>query len=43
VRENMVKANPGPPTFELAAKTLESMGDRKGAAVWRKRAPRSAH
>lgn len=43
VLESMVTANPGPPTFELAAKTLESMGDRKGAAVWRKRAPRSVH
>jgi arylsulfatase A-like enzyme len=35
--EKMVAANPQPATFELAAKTLESMGDRKGGAIWRQR------
>ncbi len=35
--ESMVAANPSPDTIELAAKTLESMGDRKGAARWRRR------
>jgi hypothetical protein len=35
----MVAANPTPETIELAAKTLESMGDRKGAAAWRQRVP----
>jgi len=35
--ERMVAANPSPETLELAAKTLESMGDQKGAATWRKR------
>ena len=38
--ERMVAANPTPETFELAAKTLESMGDRRGAAAWRRRIPR---
>jgi hypothetical protein len=37
VLERMVAANPTPATFELAAKTLESMGDRTGAVAWRKR------
>jgi arylsulfatase A-like enzyme/Flp pilus assembly protein TadD len=34
--EKMVAANPTPETIEMAAKTLESMGDRKGAAMWRR-------
>jgi len=29
---------PAPETFELAAKTLESMGDARGAQAWRRRA-----
>jgi hypothetical protein len=43
VLESMVAANRVPATFELAAKTLESMGDRKGAAAWRRRAPRPTY
>jgi arylsulfatase A-like enzyme/Flp pilus assembly protein TadD len=35
--EQMMAANPTPETGELAAKTLESMGDRKGAMTWRRR------
>jgi choline-sulfatase len=35
--ERMVAANPQPETLELAAKTLESMGDPRGAAAWRGR------
>jgi predicted Zn-dependent protease len=35
--EKMVAANPTPETIEIAAKTLESMGDAKGAALWRRR------
>jgi arylsulfatase A-like enzyme len=38
--ERMVAARPQPETMELAAKTLESMGDRRGAAVWRRRGSR---
>ena len=38
--ERMVKAAPGPDTVELAAKTLESMGDPRGARAWRDRAGR---
>jgi tetratricopeptide (TPR) repeat protein len=38
--ERMVAANPTPETIELAAKTLDSMGDAKGAAAWRKRLAR---
>lgn len=38
--ERMVAANPTPETIALAAKTLESMGDRGGAAAWRRRVPR---
>ena len=42
--ESMVAANPAPETMELAAKTLESMGDKKGGAAWRKRiSGRSIH
>jgi arylsulfatase A-like enzyme len=37
VLEKMVAANPTAETLEIAAKTLESMGDRKGAAAWRRR------
>jgi tetratricopeptide (TPR) repeat protein len=37
VLEQMAAANPTPATFELAAKTLESMGDTKGAREWRSR------
>jgi hypothetical protein len=32
----MYKANPRPETLELAAKTLESIGDATGAARWRR-------
>jgi tetratricopeptide (TPR) repeat protein len=32
--ESMYRANPSPATAALAAKTLESMGDRAGAARW---------
>jgi arylsulfatase A-like enzyme/Flp pilus assembly protein TadD len=35
--EAMVAANPGRETLELAAKTLESMGDAQGARAWRRR------
>ena len=34
----MASASPGAATFELAAKTLESMGDARGAQAWRRRA-----
>jgi len=43
VLEQMVAASPGAATLELAAKTLESMGDRRGAEVWRGRKGRSRH
>ena len=33
----MYAANPQPATAELAAKTLESIGDSTGAAKWRRR------
>jgi Flp pilus assembly protein TadD len=36
--EQMVAANPGPPALAAAAKTLESMGDPRGAQAWRRRA-----
>ena len=36
--EAMVAARPGRETFELAANTLESMGDAAGARAWRRRA-----
>jgi tetratricopeptide (TPR) repeat protein len=36
----MVAASPGPETVELAAKTLESMGDHRGARAWRSRPSR---
>ena len=39
--ERMAAASPGAATLELAAKTLESMGDAKGAQVWRRRAART--
>ena len=39
--EEMHAANPGAATAELAAKTLESLGDLPAAAVWRRRAARS--
>jgi choline-sulfatase len=38
----MAAASPGGATLELAAKTLESMGDAQGAAAWRRRL-KSAH
>ncbi len=38
--EAMVAAAPGPGALELAAKTLESIGDVKGARAWRRRAAR---
>ena len=37
--EAMVAANPTRETTELAAKTLESMGDAPGARAWRRRSP----
>jgi arylsulfatase A-like enzyme/Flp pilus assembly protein TadD len=37
--QGMVAASPGADTIELAAKTLESMGDARGAAAWRRRVP----
>jgi choline-sulfatase len=36
--EAMMAASPGPATALIAAKTLESMGDRAGGAAWRHRA-----
>ena len=36
--EAMVAANPGPATVELAAKTLDTLGDAPGARAWRRRA-----
>ena len=36
--EQMVAANPGSSALEAAAKTLESMGDSRGAQAWRRRA-----
>ncbi|HKC10651.1 MAG TPA: tetratricopeptide repeat protein, partial [Vicinamibacteria bacterium] len=36
--EAMARANPGPETALLAAKTLESMGDARGGSAWRRRA-----
>ena len=35
---SMAKAHPSPDTLELAAKTLEAMGDSRGARLWRDRA-----
>jgi tetratricopeptide (TPR) repeat protein len=35
--EKLVKANPSPDSYELAAKTFEEMGDRQTAAAWRRR------
>jgi predicted Zn-dependent protease len=40
VLEEMVAADPRPETRELAARTLESMGNAAGARAWRRRAPR---
>jgi arylsulfatase A-like enzyme/tetratricopeptide (TPR) repeat protein len=37
ILERMVAASPKPETIELAAKTLESMGDPAGARTWRRR------
>jgi len=37
--EAMARANPSPRTFEVAASTLEALGDREGAAAFRRRAP----
>jgi arylsulfatase A-like enzyme/Flp pilus assembly protein TadD len=37
VLEQMASASPTPATFELAARTLESMGDARGAQSWRRR------
>jgi Flp pilus assembly protein TadD len=36
--EQMVAANPGSSALEAAARTLESMGDARGAQAWRRRA-----
>jgi choline-sulfatase len=36
--EAMARANPGPESALLAAKTLESMGDARGGLAWRRRA-----
>jgi hypothetical protein len=36
--EAMVAASDMPETMELAAKTLDTMGDAAGARTWRKRA-----
>ncbi|MGZ8867482.1 MAG: sulfatase-like hydrolase/transferase [Thermoanaerobaculia bacterium] len=36
--ESMVRANPGKRTLLFAARTLDALGDAKGAAQWRKRA-----
>jgi arylsulfatase A-like enzyme/Flp pilus assembly protein TadD len=36
--EQMVAASPGKTSLEMAAKTLESMGDARGARAWRARA-----
>jgi arylsulfatase A-like enzyme/tetratricopeptide (TPR) repeat protein len=41
VLARMAAANPGPEALELAAKTLESMGDARGAEMWRRRARRA--
>ena len=38
--EWMVRENPGPASYELAAKTFEQMRDQADAAAWRKRAAR---
>ena len=38
VLESMVKANPGPETILLGAKTLDFVGDKGAAAAWRRRA-----
>ncbi|PYQ49364.1 MAG: hypothetical protein DMF78_18450, partial [Acidobacteria bacterium] len=42
VLERMAAASPDPATFVLAAKTLESMGDARGAQAWRRRALRAS-
>jgi len=39
--ERMAAASPGAAALELAAKTLESMGDARGAQAWRRRAARA--
>ncbi len=38
----MFRADPSPSTAALAAETLDSMGDRRGAAAWRRRATHPA-
>ncbi len=38
--EEMVRTNPTPLAIETAAKTLETLGDTRGAAAWRTRSPR---
>jgi arylsulfatase A-like enzyme/Flp pilus assembly protein TadD len=38
--EDLVRANPGPRSMLFAAKTLEALGDARGAARWRQRAER---
>ena len=35
--DEMVRANPGPATFEFAAKTMDTLGDPQAAADWRGR------
>ena len=42
VLEAMARANPTPKASRLAAETLESIGDVRGAATWRRRAERLA-
>jgi arylsulfatase A-like enzyme/Flp pilus assembly protein TadD len=41
--ERMAAASPKPETIELAAKTLESMGDPSGARAWRRRMAAPKH
>jgi hypothetical protein len=38
--ELLVAANPRPSAYDLAARTLEAVGDKQGAARWRARKPR---
>ena len=40
--ESMYAASPSPETARLAAKTLESIGDRAGASAWRVRAKKAS-
>ena len=38
--QRLVAANPTRPAYDLAARTMEAVGDKAGAAKWRARAPR---